>query len=78
MKVLPLYQNPCCPGDLQSTFYWNMDPQNLEAFTQFLRMSDQNRKPQSFFETFKVKATISAGIFTLAIVAFENFGFALE
>ena len=55
-----------------------MDPQDLEAFTQFLRMSDQNRKPPSFFETFKAKASISVGLFALAVVAFENLGYALE
>ena len=55
-----------------------MDPQDLEAFTQFLRMSDQNRKPPSFFETFKAKATISFGLFAIAVAAFENLGFALE
>jgi hypothetical protein len=55
-----------------------MDPQDLEAFTQFLRMSDQNRKPPSFYETFKAKAAISIGIFAMAILAFENLGHALE
>ena len=55
-----------------------MDPQDLEAFTQFLRMSDQSRKPPSFFETFKAKAFISAGLFAAAIIAFENLGFTLE
>lgn len=55
-----------------------MDPQDLEAFTQFLRMSDQNRKQPSFFETFKAKAAISVSLFAVAIVAFENLGFALE
>lgn len=55
-----------------------MDPQDLEAFTQFLRMSDQNRKLPSFFETFKVKAAISVSLFAVAITVFENFGFALE
>ena len=55
-----------------------MDPQDLEAFTQFLRMSDQNRKTPSFFETFKAKAASSFGLFAIAIAAFENLGFALE
>jgi hypothetical protein len=55
-----------------------MDPQDLEAFTQFLRMSDQNRKQPSFFESFKAKATISVGLFAIAVALFENFGFALE
>jgi hypothetical protein len=55
-----------------------MDPQDLEAFTQFLRMSDQNRKQPSFFETFQAKATMSVSLFAIAILAFENLGFALE
>lgn len=55
-----------------------MDPQDLEAFTQFLRMSDQSRKAPSVFETFKAKASISVGLFAVAIIAFENLGFALE
>jgi hypothetical protein len=60
------------------TYILQMDPQDLEAFTQFLRMSDQNRKPPSFFETFKAKAAISVGLFAIAVAAFENLGFALE
>ena len=55
-----------------------MDPQDLEAFTQFLRMSEKTRAPPSFFETFQAKAAISVGMFSVAIFLFENFGFALE
>lgn len=55
-----------------------MDPHDLEAFTQFLRMSDQSRKKPSFFESFQAKAAISVGIFATAIAVFENFGFTLE
>lgn len=55
-----------------------MDPHDLEAFTQFLRMSDQTRKQPSFFETFQAKAAISVTLFASAIALFENFGFALE
>ncbi len=55
-----------------------MDPRDLEAFTQFLRMSDQTRKQPSFFETFKAKAAIGVGLFATAIAVFENFGFTLE
>lgn len=55
-----------------------MNAQDLEAFTQFLRMSEQVKKKPSFFESFKVKAAISVGLFATAIAVFENFGFTLE
>lgn len=55
-----------------------MDPQDLEAFTQFLRMNGQERKQISIFEKFQFKAAISVGLFAAAIAAFENLGFALE
>jgi hypothetical protein len=55
-----------------------MDPQDLEAFTQFLRLSDQTRKAPSFFEKFQTKAAISVGLFAFSIALFENFGNTLE
>lgn len=55
-----------------------MNAQDLEAFTQFLRMSEQHKKKPSFFESFKAKAAISVGLFAAAIAVFENFGFTLE
>lgn len=55
-----------------------MDPRDLEAFSQFLRLSDQARKKPSFFETFQAKAAISVGLFAAAVAAFEHFGIVLE